>query len=272
LVSGQHHVDEYPRVMMIPFNVGAPELWNWKGSGMEFLVICKDPETYVAIRANTLYSEQSYVSCKDPAVVRSLHVFGEVLASTIRIVRNEDIDEQDLYRTNGSKARRFEELNTCRNFRGFLRAATEFQAPKVKPTSDGFILKVKLDDARIVPPGERSTGADWAAECTSHPCPDPVNLMCRSYNAFSTHLFRRNELAGMPGRDSETCKLMPSCVDLEGLIDCNLCLASSLLCNPFICLSSENKEHLRSIVNLEITGDSLLCRSLLMESECMDSE
>ena len=157
------------------------ELWGCQRQALEFLVICSDAACYRAIAANI--AEKSNVSCTDPEVERAFEVFGEVMAVVIGVVSDDDHSKAPL----NDNVRAFRELFKSPS-------TTSFQMPCIKAGCERYIMKVKLDPPRICPPG--GVLQDW--KCFgAHPSPEPINLMCRSFNAFSTHLYANGQLDGI---------------------------------------------------------------------------
>ncbi len=129
---------------------------------------------------------------------------------------------------------------------------------------DGKYLKVSYDRARICKPGKKLKSWD---RFTAHPSPEPVNLMCRSYNAFASYLYATGQLTGMKNTSGHRyCKLFPSCLDGEGVINCcYLCIACWLLENLYPLLSPEDRGFLLDTVALEIEGDYKKCKEILLK-------
>ena len=235
-LNQQHErFDLFPSVLFIPYKRSALELWGCLGQALEFLVICSDAACCRAIAANV--AETSNLSCTDPEVERAFEVFGEVMAVVIGVVRDDD-HRMDPLKDN---VRAFRELLKSQN-------TTSFQTPCIKAGCERYIMKVKLDPPRICPPG--GVLKDWKY-FSAHPNPEPINMMCRSYNAFSTHLYLNGELDGVARSQEKCCKLFPSCLDIEGVNDCNLCLAASLLHDPCRYLTTKDREKLLNIARLE---------------------
>ena len=187
----------------------------------------------------------SYVPCDDPDVIHAFEVFGEVMSVVIGVVCKDD-------HTNAPTK------NHVRDFREHLKRNSSFQTPNVKPGSRGYFLKISYDPPRISRPGSRLKKWKYF---NRHPTPDPISLMCRSFNAFSTYLYQQGELKfeGVKRSKIGSCKLFPSCLDVKGVIDCELCTASSLLYGPDsgLCLSSEEREKLLDIVTLKVPAKAL---------------
>jgi hypothetical protein len=232
--------DTLPSIMCLPVGRSALQLWGCTDDALEFIIICSTPEVYCKMAANTAIATMSYVSCDDPAVVNAFEVFGEVMSVVIGVVCDDD-------HTNA------QEKNHVRGFRKYLKSVSTFQAPRVKQGSHGYFLKVRYDPPRIARPGCKLK--DWSF-FNRHPTPDPISLMCRSFNAFSTHLYRSDKLDGIARSTSPSCKLFPSCLDMEGVIDCELCSASWLLYGPDggLCLSPEEREKLLDVATLKRSG------------------
>ena len=248
LALNQQHerFDLNPSVLFIPYKRDALKLWGCREEALEFLVVCSDPACYRAIAANVDFADTSYVSTSDPEVVRAFEVFGEVMSVVIGVVCDDNHSKAPT-KDNVLAFREHMKLTTTRSF----------QTPVIKPGCVGNILKIKLDRPRICRPGDVLEG--WA-DFSAHPSPDPINLMCRSFNAFSSHLYKVGKLDGVAKSKGKYCKLFPSCLDFEGVNDCNLCLAASLLHDPWRYLTTTEREKLLNIVRLK---SSAIVRKIL---------
>ena len=239
----QHHwFDLFPAMLFIPLKKTAAELWSWFEEPLEFVVVFLNEDVLCDVAANSVVDASGYIACDDPDVKQAFDVFAEVMSVIIGVVCDDD-------HTNAP------EKDNVKQFRNLLKNSPRFQSPRVAAGSQGFFRKVKLNPPRLSYPGRRAT--PWS-NFTGHPSPEPIDMICRSFNAFfSTYLYQRGMLDGLAYRaDRPSCKLFPSCLDLEGSIDCNLCLSSFLLHEPFrySLMTSEEKEKLLSVVNLEEHG------------------
>ena len=233
--------DLFPAMLFIPLKKTATELWSWFEEPLEFVVVFLNENVLCDVAANSVVDASGYIACDDPDVKQAFDVFAEVMSVIIGVVCNDD-------HTNAP------EKDNVKKFRNLLKNSPRFQSPRVAASSQGFFRKVKLNPPRLSYPGRRAT--PWR-KFTGHPSPEPINMICRSFNAFSTYLYQRGLLDGLAYRaDRPRCKLFPSCLDLEGSIDCNLCLSSFLLHEPsrYSLMTSEEKEKLLSVVNLEEYG------------------
>jgi hypothetical protein len=102
----------------------------------------------------------------------------------------------------------------------------DFQSPCVKENSEGDFLKVSYNAPSLGPRISRlgRKFKQWE-DLDGNRTLDPINLMCRSFNAFATGRYRRKGLDGIEGSEWPSCKLSPSCLDMKSGIDCELCIA-----------------------------------------------
>jgi hypothetical protein len=239
-LRNQHQwFDKFPSILWLPLNRTALQLWSFFSDSLEFIIICSDDKCYREIGANVEFSEISWISCNHPDVQSAFQVFGEVMAVVIGVVCDDD----------HSKATK---VDNVKEFREYFQnnSVKMFQAPCVKPGCEGYFLKVKLDRPRVGRPG---TELEPWNRFHAHPSPDPINLICRSFNAFSTYLLNKDALRGIKkSAGKECCKLFPSCLDTKGAKECIICSANALLHNPSQVpfFSSEYHEKLLDIVNL----------------------
>jgi hypothetical protein len=239
LRSQHQNFDKFPSIMWFPLHRTAMELWGFNSDDLEFVLICSDETCYREIGANVEFSETSWISCKHPDVKSAFQVFGEVMSVVIGVVCDDD-------HSNATK------VDNIKKIREYFQnnSVTTFQAPMVKSDCEGYFLRVKLNRPRVCLPGTEAESWD---RFDAHPSPDPINLMCRSFNAFLTYLLHKSALHGIEkSADKECCKLFPSCLDTKGAKECILCRANALIHNPSKVpfFSSEYHEKLLDIVNL----------------------
>jgi hypothetical protein len=243
-VQSQHaFFDQFPSGMYIPCVDSAEDLWKWDGSKeLEYIVICDEAKKYVNLGATT--SQAEVIASDDPRVAISFQVFGDIMSVAIALLVRGDAKEAP-------------EQDNIQALWRHIQTAKQFASPVVAPGTRGYFLKILLGPAKL----DNSTS--WGT-LDRHPSPDPINLICRSYNAFLTWLLNQNMLPFIRPSHFKACKLFPSCLDLPGDPDCSLCIAASLLHGPdYCCLCPEDREFLFCIVNLVHPGDLSRCRRLL---------
>jgi hypothetical protein len=233
--------DAFPSGMYIPLVDSADELWKWDGStGLEYIVICDKAETYVALGAT---KSRTFIASDNPKVATSFEAFGEIMSVVISLLIQAGPDEAP-------------EKDNIRALWQYLKRTNQFPSPVLASGTRGVFLKIKLGPAKI------GRGVGWRF-LTKHPSPDPINLICRSYNAFLTWLFQKGQLRAIGPSRFKACKLFPSCLDLPGEPDCSLCIASGLLHGPdYCCLEPDDRDFLLSVVNLECTDNDSKCRHI----------
>ena len=246
LIAAQHPFqlfDTLPSFMCLPVCRNALQLWNCCDGALDFIIIASTPEVYRWIAAVTSIATMSQISCKDPDVIRAFEVFGEVMSVAIGVVCDDDHE-------------RAPKTNLIQEFRTFLKENKTFQSPCVNESGEGYFLKVSYNPPRSCRPGGKLK--QWK-DFDAHQTPDPINLMCRSFNAFSTYLYQRKMLDGFKIVKYPSCKLFPSCLDIKGRIDCELCIASWLLYGSgwVSCLSSNEREKLLDVLTLTRSGKDL---------------
>ena len=219
--------DSCPSFLFVPFRCTAAQLWAWAGEPVDFLVVC-DAWSCSASISYQNFSLHDYVRCSDPDVSRACDVFAEVLAVALGAALHQP----------DRSAPCAGALRKAGRIRAALRAAGMFQAPAVPAGCSKYIRLVRM--GRQPPLGRRRyyrCAEEWLqAGCRAHPAPDPVNLMCRSLDAFSVHLQQLGELRGMghAPRKPPWRRVFPTCLDggrskgARGAEDCYLCLASSM--------------------------------------------
>jgi hypothetical protein len=94
------------------------------------------------------------------------------------------------------------EKDNVKEFRNLLKNSSRFQSPRVAAGSQGFSRKVQLNPPRLSYPGRRAKIAakSWK-NFTGHPSLEPINIICRSFNAFSTYLYRKGRF-GLQSRQT----------------------------------------------------------------------
>jgi hypothetical protein len=223
--------------MFIPLVKKAEDVWGWTGENpTDFLVLCTSAQVY----SMGFHARGEPISCKDSRVLKAFQVYGEVMALVIGLTC-EVVGVED------------KEDDQVRNFRSHLHRATQFQTPFVPPSLEGDFLKITLAKVEF---DRYPTDV--------HPSPDPLGLMCRSFNAFSTWLYQKEELVGVRKDEKHKyCRLFPSCSDDPGNDDCCLCIASNLFHGPFYCrLNAEDSNYLSDIVCFNIWGEIDKCRDI----------
>lgn len=231
--------DNKPSVMFIPLVTHASELWGWTGdSPLEFLVICRTADTYLTLRAHG-----ETISCQDQRVRDAFNVYEEVMTIAIALVCHDDSLHYPSV--------------MVEDFRKALRKEHRFQSPRVLEGTSGEFLRITMGPALF---GSRSQ----LETLVQHPSPDPISLMCRSFNAFSSWLYSKNQLQALKKNDEyDYCKLFPSCSDDSGDLQCGLCIASHLLHGPLnIYLGPEEKDYLFEVVSLIRPIDDVRCKEV----------
>ena len=233
--------DDDPSIMFIPLSTSAIELWAWDAlSEMDYIVICDEALTYRLLGA--CHIEQEVISSEDPRVAQSFENYGQIMSAVIALLLQDNIDDapEECY---------------VRFYLKRLQDQMRFPSPVLRPGVKGEFLKITFGRAKLNP---EEPWKNWKR----HPSPDPISLICRSFNAFLTHLYKTGQL-GVTTRDYSSFKLFPSCLDYPGEPDCNLCIANSLLYGPgYSYLDFDDRAYLFSIVRLEDSGDRPRCRRI----------
>jgi hypothetical protein len=248
LTQQSFYLDTDPSIMLIPLVSSENDYWRWSGEGKKFLVICSSPEVYIAIKATTLTGEDSFISCQDPRVHQAFQAFNQMLGTAVGVVCTgpEDLSNE------------ISNPGIWHEFRKAIKKRGEFQGVKVPDNLQGEFLQIQLGDAKIASAGEICT---WT-ESELHPTPDLVFVALRAFNSWSTSLGKASKLDAFSGQKLNSCKLFPSCIDQQGIISCNFCIASSLLHCHSSFLSPQERDYLYSILTHESAGDDMKCREL----------
>ena len=227
--------DQIPSFILIPFKKTANQLWGWCGEALEFLVIALNPAVFVDIRANSL-GRDSYISCEDADVAKAFDVFAEVMSVVLGVVCVDGVESAP-------------EKDNVRAVREALKQDSKFQYLGLGKDRKGLVATVRLDKGRISAPGKQAEV--WSC-FKAHPSPEPINIMCRSFNAMQTYLYKRGKLNNVKKTCYKTAKAFPSCLEYEGSAQCFLCRAHFKIHDErqYAYLSCEERDRLYSVATL----------------------